>query len=216
MLPQQIVASSLTELLSDLLPPACHDLTSVRLLDKLCSVATAFLQKTSSSRAHFEVAFEFVGNYVNAYGGDVEKGTLSTLGGSSVQDFTKELGRLLEQLILGTVAAVQENLGNVWDSPSEQGQGEDAFESKPSPVRKPQMKSNESLAGILSFLTKGLEVCPVFLLHLPAAPGKDPEDDMLLRRAVDSAVASLNDSDPEIARNSIAFLEALVRMFVLF
>lgn len=174
-------------------------------------MTTAVLKKTSSSRAHFEVAFEFVGNFVTTYGEDVEKGALATLSGSLLHDNVRELGRLLEKLILDTVAAVQENLGNVWTSPmSEQGMGEDAFERKPSPVRKPQMKSNESLAGILCFLKKAMGVCPVFLLHLPASPGKDREDDMLLRRAVDSAVVSLNDSDPEIARNSIAFLEALV------
>jgi len=189
----------------------CHDAASVKLIGELCSIATAVLEKASDSRAHFEVAFVFVGNFVTAYGADVETGALATLAGTSVQDHIKELGRLLESLILGTVAAVQENLGNVWTSPSEQGNGEEAFERKPSPVKRPHMKSNESLAGILLFLTKALGVCPVFLLHLPAGPGKDREDDKLLRRAVDSAVVSLNDDDPEIVRNSIAFLEALVR-----
>jgi len=206
----QTVAASMTELLSDLLPPVCHDAESVKLLRELCGLVTAVLKRASDSRAHFEVAFVFVGDFVATYGEDVEKGALAALSGSSLPDHVREIGRLLENLILETIASVQENLGNVWTNPSEQGNGEEAFERKPSPVKKPQMKSNESLAGILSFLTKALEVCPVFLLHLPAAPGKDHEDDMLLRRAVDSAVASLNDSDPELARHSISFLKAMV------
>ena len=169
------------------------------------------LRKASDSRAHFEVAFAFVDKFLSAYGDLVEKGALDALGGSPVQEHVKEPGRLLEDLILETTTSVQENLGDIWTNPSEQGNGEEAFERKPSPVRKPTMKSNESLAGILSFLTKALDICPVFLLHLPAAKGKDFEDDMLLRRAVDSSVASLNDSDPELAKNSISFLQTLVR-----
>jgi hypothetical protein len=195
-----------------MLPSSCDDASNFKLLRELCSLACSILTETSTHRAHFEVVYGFICKFLETYGESVEKVALATLSGASIQGSETEMVKLLEEVMLRTVAAVQETLGNVWTSASEQGNGQEAFESKPSPARKPQTKSNESLAGILSFLKQALISCPVFLLHLPSAPGKDSEDDMLLRRAIDSAVASLNDSDPELTRNAIAFLKTLVRM----
>lgn len=205
----------MTALLSELLPSSCEDATSAKLLQELCSIASSILQKTSSGRAHFEVVFQFVDSFVKAFGEDVENVALATLGGSATHEHGKEVSRMLEELMLRTISSVQESLGNVWTSPSEQGNGQDAFESKPLPSRKPEMKSNESLAAILSVLKTGLDSCPVFLLHLASPPGND-RDDLLLGRAIDSATASLIDNDPEVTKSAIAFLTALVSPMQLF
>lgn len=166
---------------------------------------------TSKGRAHFEVVFCFISKFVVVHGEVVEKTALATLSGSPVQEFEKEIGRFIQDMILGTVAAVQESSGNIWTSHGEQRNGQDAFESKQSPATKTQIKSNELLAGILCFLNEALVYCPVFLLHLPCALGGDLTDDMLLRRAIKSAVAGLYDSDLEITRSAITFLKTLVR-----
>jgi hypothetical protein len=173
-------------------------------------LASSILRKTSVSKTHCEVVSGFVCKFLVAHGNTVEKVASASQNGSSVRDSDREVAELLEELMSSTVAAVQESLGSIWICRSEQGNGQDAFESKPLPVQKPQAKSNESLAGILSFLQQALVSCPIFLLHIPAAPGNGRDDNKLLRKAIDAAVESLNDSDPEITRNSIYFLKTLV------
>lgn len=205
------VATGIASFLSDLLPPTCNDENSLKLLQDLCSISSSILRNTRRCRAHFEVSFGFICKFLVAYGGTVEKEALASLNGCSNQGSERDVAKLLEELMITTVAAVQECLGSVWTSHSEQGNGQDAFESKGSPARKPLTKSNESLVGILSLLKQAVISCPNFLLHLPSQ-GKERDDDLLIRRAIDSAVASLNDSDPEITRNAIAFLKTLVRL----
>jgi hypothetical protein len=117
--------------------------------------------------------------------------------------------------MLGTIAATQASLGSVWTSPKEQEEGQSAFESKPFPAPKPGSISDESLGGMLSLTRKGLEQCPAFFLQLPAGRGIDRGDDTLLRRAVTSAVASLNDTDPDIVLNAIMLLNAMVSALIL-
>lgn len=149
---------------------------------------------------------------MKTYGEGIESGALAALSGSTLSDQVREVGRLLEELLLNTVAAVQESLGDVWTSPREQGQGQAAFESKPpAPAPKAPPKSNELLGGLLSLLAKCLNICPLFLLHVPAAPGVNRDSDLLLRRAVDSAVSCLDDVDPETTRCAIHFLHEMVR-----
>jgi hypothetical protein len=72
-----------------------------------------------------------------------------------------------------------------------------------------------SLGGMLSLTQKGLEQCPVFFLQLPAGRGIDGGDDILVRRAVTSALASLNDTDPDIVLNSILVLTGMVSALIL-
>lgn len=203
------VAIGLSTILSDLLPPTCDDEMSLKLLRELCTVATSILRKTSRSKAHFEVVFGFICKFLLVHGETVEIFSVAARSGHAIQGSGREIGTLLEELVLRTVASVQELLGDVWTSRGEQRNGQDAFESNPSPPRTAQKKSNESLAGMLSFLKQALVSCPTFLLHLHCV--KEHEGgDLLFRRAVDSAVASLNDNNPEITGSAIGFLNALV------
>lgn len=173
------------------------------------------LRTQTSSPVHFGSIFEFLEDFVHTHGHKIERGALERTETLSANFNDKEVPRLLEDLMLGTIAATRESLGSVWASPTEQGEGQSAFESKPPPAPKPGSVPNDSLAGMLSLTQKGLEICPVFFLHLPTGRSKDREDDMLLRRAVNSAVASLIDTDTEIIVNAIHLLTAMVRALIL-
>ena len=135
---------------------------------------------------------------------------VASLAGNPITEPDQKLGEMFENQVLVTIASVQDILGNAWTCASEQGNGQDARESVPTPPRVDPPKSNEALGCMLTFSTKAVETCPVFLFQLPSAPDKDRDEDKLLRRAVDSAVVALNDTDPEIVESSIVFLMALV------
>jgi hypothetical protein len=197
------------------MPPDYDINGSLTLLKDLCAVSSSMLRTQNGSPVHFESIFEFLKDFVYTHGHKIEKWALASTESMSVNFNDEEAARLLEDLMLGTIEATRASLGSVWTSPKEQGEGQSAFESKPPPAPKPGSISNESLAGMLSLTQKGLDQCPVFFLQLPAVRGIDREDDRLLRRAVDSAVASLNDSDPDIVLNAIIILTAMVSALIL-
>lgn len=147
---------------------------------------------------------------MDCYGETVEKGFVASLAGVQILNSDRDLRTFLEELITHNVAAAKESLGNVWTMPREQKNGQDAFESKPPPKRQPLSKSNECLGAVLSVLAKCVDKCPLLTLQLPAAPGVESGNDRLIRRAVDSAVDALGFTDPEIVRNAVLFLIALV------
>lgn len=197
-----------------MLPPACETESQAKFLGELCSLAMTITQNTSKSGTQYAVLFTFIEAFVTVFGEDVEKESLATLSGSLTgKSHIQEVGRLLENLILGTVAAVHGKLDTQHIIIRKQGEGEDASEQKPTPKMQTRMERSSSMAGMFSFFTKALDVCPVFLMHLQLGHYQKIEEDMLLRQTVDDAVISLNDMDPEITRNAILFLEALVRTF---
>jgi hypothetical protein len=210
----QNISTAVSILLSALMPPNYDIKGSLTLLKDLCAVSSSMLRTQHDRPVHSEAIFEFLEDFVHTHGHKIEKALEST-GSMSNNLNDKEAARLLEDLVLGTIAATQASLGSVWASPKEQGGGQSAFESKPSPAPKPGSISDESLGGMLSLTQKGLEQCPVFFLQLPAGLGIDRGDDTLLRRAVTSAVASLNDTDPDIVLNAILLLTAMVSALIL-
>jgi hypothetical protein len=132
-----------------------------------------------------------------------------------------EVDPLLRSLIVNVIEAVQESLGQVWTKQSEQDNGQVAFESKPMPTPKVSLKSSESLGGVLDALTQGLICCPKFLICIPS-PGSgithdtNTSDDVLLRRAVDAAAASLEEySNDDGLHSAILFLKTLVKKILL-
>lgn len=197
------------------MPPDYDINGSLTLLKDLCAVSSSMLRTQHGRPVHFESNFEFLEDFVYTHGHKIEKWALESNESMSINLNDKEAARLLEDLMLKTIAATQASLGSVWTSPKEQGKGESAFESKPSPAPKPGSISNESLGGMLSLMQKGLEQCPAFFLQLPAGRGIDRGDDILLRRAVASAVASLNDTEPDIVLNAILLLTAMVSTLIL-
>ena len=199
-------------MLSDLLPPYCNNDDTLSLLNELFVLALSTKTTINTSKLHFETIFEFLKECVAMYGDVIERAVTLSLSGGEVRQIDWEIRRILEKSFLDTVTAVQESLGSVWTLPREQRNGQDAFETKPSPKHRISEKSNESLASILTLCKCCLQKCPLFLLRLPAMSGVNRDNDMLLRRALDSAIDSVNDTDPEVISCSIAFLTALVRI----
>ena len=192
------------------MPPDYDTNGSMALLKDICAVSSSMLRTQHDRPVHFESILEFLEDFVHTYGHKIERWASESDESMSVNFNDKEAARLLEDLMLGTIAATEASLGSVWTSPKEQEEGQSALESKPSPAPKPGSISDESLGGMLSLTRKGLEQCPVFFLQLPAGRGVDRGDDILLRRAITSAVASLNDTDPDIVLYAIMLLNAMV------
>jgi len=188
-----------------------HPITENRenfLNDLIALMHKMITPKRGSPQLH--LMFVAMVDIVHTYGEQIEQIIVSKGHTKSMSDGKKDFGTILEELILAAVAAGRETLGSEWTSPKEQGQGQPAFESKPSPVRRSESMSNESLVGVFELLSICIDSCPNFLLLLPAGPGVDREEDMLIRRGLDSAVASLTDFDPAISRNAMIFLKKAV------
>lgn len=192
---------------------------SFLLLNELCQLMTIILNGPKQvSNATSDIAFRFIGSMFRLYGQTIEINSDHGSGNRYPASDGIEVAHLLRSLILKVIGVVQESLGHVWTKPSEQDNGQVAFESKPMPTQKVVLKSSESLGEVLDFLIQGLVFCPKFLIHLPS-PGSGPpydnntsSDDFLLRRAVDAATASLEEySDMDRLRSAIHFLKTLVR-----
>lgn len=145
-----------------------------------------------------------IARLAEAHGPGLDKATIDTLSGSTVDSSMRDVCVVLERLVTDSVAEVVNQLGSAWSST--QGNGQEAFESRP------QAQSTEALADTLDALTAVVQSSPVFALHLPATAGKSPQEDPLLRRAVDAAAASLDGSDPATTRSALSFLLALAQL----
>lgn len=217
------VARGLSVFLSDLLPSSFEPPDSLPLLNDLCQLVTILLRSSmQGSTASVDIAFNFMGNLFRLYGKSLE---MNSNHGKDQYPASNgiEIDGLLRSLILKVIGTVQESLGNAWVKPSEQDNGQVAFESKPEPTQKIVFKSSESLGGVLDVLAQGLVFCPKFLILLPSSgsglcgDANTSSDDMLLRRAVDAAAASLEEySDVDGLRSAILFLKTLVREMLCF
>jgi len=165
---------------------------------------------SSNRPIHSESLFKFLSDFARTYGGRIEREVVSNDHETGSSDEAFNLGRIFEELLQTLVASISTQLGDTWTITKEQGNGQPAFESKSVPSRKSKENvSNDSLAGMFSFVTICMDACPLFLFHLPARPRLEPKDDMLLRRAVESAVVSLNDCNPFVAGHAMKLLTAV-------
>jgi hypothetical protein len=203
------VASSIVSLLSDLSPSSCSGETSKKLLKDIFAVAGLLLRPSDGSPV-FDPLLNYLQSFIHKFGEGVEKSALAAWRGSAVPEMEREIGTMLKELLLATLTAARNSLGDVWTSASEQNQGESAFESESSPTKRRPATPNDTLTGVFALLKNCLESCPVFIFHLPAASELDKDDEMLLRRALHSAVASINDVDPSIARSAMSLLKTAV------
>jgi hypothetical protein len=122
----------------------------------------------------------------------------------------REMFRLTEGLFLSGIEYARPFLGEFWTKPAEQGQGQLPFENHDEVVAKLSESTKECLTALLPLIQVCLDHSPIFLLCLPARPGVDREQDMLLRRAVDSTVSSLNEADGDLSSCAILLLETMV------
>jgi hypothetical protein len=68
----------------------------------------------------------------------------------------------------------------------------------------------DALSAVFSLLQTCAKWCPVFLLHLPVAQGLDCHEDLLVRHAVESAVACLLEMNEATSKRAMEFLESTV------
>ena len=196
------------------MPLDLHNDESIGLMQELFILATATLPIKPSLLA----VCEFVERVLDLHGGTIE--ATARLGvddfASSRNGTSKEVGRLVEDLLLGIIQTSKGSLGSAWTRDKEQMPRQQSFESKPKPCAELDEKpsSPDVLAAIFAALTSSAKNCPTFLVCLPATPHGDTEHDRLISRAVESAVAVLVESDFELARSSILFLISMVRTCV--
>lgn len=205
----QCISEAMSYFLTECLPPECTDDTTQRLLNELCKIAISIIQSshTTEKPLGIEPVFALLQSLVMVYGDVIDEDALATIEGR-VPPSGREIGRSLENLLLITVSAISTMLGTTWTSTQHQGQGQPAFESKAAPADSRKQISSRALLAMFSLLRVCTEKCPVFLLHLPAAAGLDRNEDLLLRPAVESAVASLLETDVDTCRGAMEFLEA--------
>jgi hypothetical protein len=168
---------------------------------------------SSENELNFQPVIDFLQSFAKIHGDVIDKDARSKLQGrSSAPSYSagREIGKCLENLLLTTIVVIHNLLGTTWTSAQRQGQGQPPFESKAEPVEDRRQTSNRALSAVFSLLRTCAERCPVFLLHLPAAPGLDRHEDLLVRRAVESAVACLLETDVATSKGAMAFLESTV------
>ena len=199
------------------MPVDLHNDESIGLMQELFTLATSTLPQNGSIKPSLLTVCEFVERVLDLHGGTIEATArlgMDDGGASSRKNGTsKELGRLVEDLLLGVIQTSKASLGSAWTRDKEQMPRQQSFESKPkahSEVNE-QPSSTYVLAAIFAALTSAAKNCPTFLVGLPATPQGDTEHDRLITRAVESAVTVLVESDFEVARSSILFLKSMVR-----
>lgn len=213
-LPQH-VSGALCALLVNLLPPSVRDDYSLGLLRDLGAVASSMIASGTTNSVLFESLCTFLDEFIVAHGEAIDTGTTSVLRATSGFAGEREIFRLAEGLFLSAIEYALPALGEDWTRPAEQREGQAAVESQDAgSLPKRSEATTECLSTLLPLLQTCLDLAPVFLAYLPARPGVDREQDMLLRRAIDSTVGSLNDTDSELVIRSISLLETMVRASV--
>jgi hypothetical protein len=197
------------------LPPECQDDLSISLVKELCAVAFSTLQLDSKGQSlNFKPIMDFLQTIVNTYGDVVDKTASAGLEGQSLPSNSqrgREIGKCLESLLLSTVDAVRGSLGSAWARSQRQGQGQPPSESRTEPIED-RPTSSDALSGMFTLLRTCAERCPIFLMHLPAAPSLDVKEDMLHRRAVESAVSSIIDGDTDTSKSAMEYLESTIKL----
>jgi hypothetical protein len=184
------------------------------LLKELCSLCSSILTNSNGSKVALQPVAEFVTELVNVHGKSIEARAIEIV--NQTQDASTsedETGKLLEGLVMSLVEASQSVLGAAWAG-KHQGQGQQPFESKPSPEPEKAPASMEGLSGIFSILTACVRECPTFLIHLNLPSGAGHQDTLLVGRAVDSASAALTEVEVETVASSLVFLESAVSVLM--
>ena len=211
----QSVSRSLSYFLTSCIPPDCNDDNSLELIKELCAVATSIMQSDSSKGPNFESILNFLEEFVRKHGSVIDKNTRIMLQGqfdptNAQMKREQDMNHCLERLILSTIDSINQVLGSTWTS-QRQGNGQPAFETKVSGVDDERRKnSNKALASMFSLLRVCAEQCPIFLLHLPAGPGLDRNENRLLERAVEATVVSLLEPDLDTSNGAIMLLDVTV------
>jgi hypothetical protein len=175
---------------------------------------------TKEEAWNFAPIIAFLRTMAEIHGKDIDQYALLSLkgetrGNDEVEDRARRIGQALESVLLMTTEGVQSLLGSTWTNAQQQGNGQPAFESKSQLGDQGSLflqVSRAALAPMLSLLKTCAEHCPIFLLHLPAAKDQDRNEDLLVRRAVESAVSSILDPDVDTSTSCMDYLESTLEM----
>ena len=204
----QIACSALCDLFSKWLPPPPLVGDSMVLVENILTLASIVARKIPGEVSkNFQHLFLFLRDCIHTYGDMIEKAVTIQNGEAPIN---LELLRQTKGVVLLTIDCASSTLGTAWSKPKEQVQGQLAFESKPSPLRIESVP-NESLAGLLSFTMECLKICPTFLFGLTSGSTPDRGEDLLIRRAIESSVLALNDSDSDVSLSAVTLLRTVVR-----
>jgi hypothetical protein len=214
------LANAIVNFLIESLPPKCHNNHDASLLQQLTETAASMLQGSPNSERtpHIQPILDLLQVYVKVHGDVLETNARSLLDPDNNPagvgaEWGRVVGECLEKLLLATVNAMRNSLGTTWTSPQRQGQGQPAFETKAEPMsHRHATTTNECLPAIFSLLRTCAERCPYVLVHLPAGPGLDREEDTLYRRSVESAVSSLVEADVDTSQSAMEYLASTVKL----
>jgi hypothetical protein len=191
-------------------------------LEELCQLAISMVEykkATTEEEWNFGPVVEFIRTMTEIHGKDIDRYALLSLKGETTrgdeaEERARRMGQALESVLLTTTEGVQSLLGPTWTNAQRQGNGQPAFESKSQLADQgsSHQVSRAALAPMLSLLQTCAEHCPIFLLHLPAAKGQDRNEDLLVRRAVESAISSILDPDVDTSTACMAYLESNLQM----
>jgi len=212
------VADALGTFLVEILPPECNTKGNLSVLKDLCSIGFSILKNGSTgNQVKFQSVFRFLTAFVRDHGDFVENRTREAIiAQTPAEEGKSEIVVLLTDLLLAAVDEFQvaSLTTSAFDSNKEQGQGQAAYESKSAPAKKGEAHVGEEICEMLSLFTTCVERCPSFFFQLPSAPGLEGQQDLLHRKATESAIAFLNVSDTQTSTHAMAYLEALVSPIV--
>lgn len=164
------------------------------------------IQSNEDSGSH-DYMYQFLDNFVVAYGQLLQRTASLEV---SPEPSHRKIAETFEKTVLTTITSTQDTLGEAWTRQSEQKNGQSAFETRTVPTPKPRGKTNIALPGLLLMLSSASDACPLFLCRLASLQGKDPEEDSLIGRAVESSVIALSDSSPSLVNAAVRFLSSVV------
>lgn len=191
------------------------------MIEQLCQLASSIVENkkaTENEEWNFAPVMAFLQTMVEIHGADIDQAARLSLNGEpkggEAKERARRIGQALESLLLMTAEGVQTLLGPTWTSGQRQGNGQQAFESK-SQIQDhgpPRQVSRTALAPMLSVLQTFAQQCPIFLLHLPVAKDQDRNEDVLVRLAIESAVASILDPDVDTSTSCMDYLESCLEI----
>ena len=210
------MAAALGTFLVEFMPPECKNKGNLTVLKELSSIAFSILKKKDTeSQAKFQPVFRFLTEFVSDHGDAAENKTQEAMKGQATPEGKSDVVLVLTDLLLAAVdefqsASIAASMTNV----EEQGQGQPAYESKSLPAPKGDAHIGDEICGMLTLFKTCLERCPSYFFQLPSAPGLEGQEDLLHRKATESAIALLNESDTETSKHAMGYLEALVRILL--
>lgn len=210
------MATALGTFLVEFMPPECKNKGNLSVLQELCSVALSILKMNDvENQVRFKPVFRFLTAFVSSHGDSAENRAQEALKGQAAPGGENDVVFILTDLLLAAVDEFQSaSVAASATNTKKQGQGQPAYESKTLPAPKGDAHIGEEMCEMFTLFEACLEHCPSYFFQLPSAPGLEGQNDLLHRKATETAVGLLNESDAETSKYAMAYLETLVRLLL--